>query len=77
MKTDRFFTTGSPLRGRAVPRDWRLLDPAGKRARLVALGWAGDLYEAGRVLAKHAAAASAAARAKQERATVANRRWED
>jgi hypothetical protein len=67
MKTERFAKNGSPLAGRVVPPDWRDLDPQGKRARCVALGWAGDLYEAGRLLAKHAAAAVQGRKRKAER----------
>jgi hypothetical protein len=56
---NRFEIPGSPLHRKPVPPDWKDLDPAGKRARCVALGWATDLYEAGKLLAKHAAATMA------------------
>lgn len=67
MKIERFYPSESPLGGRPVPPDWKDLDPAGKRARCVALGWARDLYEAGRLLALHSAAVCRKRKAKEER----------
>jgi hypothetical protein len=74
---DRFARNGSPLAGRVVPRDWARLDFNGKRASLLANGWAADFYEAGRVLALHAAAARAGQKARAARAAAAMARWQD
>jgi hypothetical protein len=67
MRTERFADNGSPLGGRAVPRDWADLDARGKRARMMALGWARDWRDAGRLLGLHGAAAR---RKRAERATA-------
>jgi hypothetical protein len=80
LRGDRFTCPGSPLHGRVVPTDWKLLDPAGKRARCVALGWASDLYDAARLLAKHGAAASKGRKARDaaaERARAGARWWDN
>jgi hypothetical protein len=77
MTGDRFVENGSPLSGRLVPRDWKLMNPTAKRACLIANGWATDFYDAGRVLAKHAAAAVQGRKAKEARAALAMARWEN
>ena len=77
MMGDRFATNGSPLAGRLVPRDWKMMNLAARRACLIANGWATDVYDAGRVLAKHAAAAVQGRKIKQARAALAMSRWEN
>lgn len=77
MRGERFADNGSPLAGRVVPRDWKAMDLAAKRACLIANGWALDFYDAGRVLAKHAAAATQGRKAKAARAALAMARWEN
>jgi hypothetical protein len=77
MKGDRFADNGSPLAGRLVPRDWKAMDPTAKKACLIANGWALDFYDAGRVLAKHSAAATQGRKAKEARRLLAMARWEN
>ena len=77
MNGDRFVENGSPLAGRLVPRDWKAMDPTAKKACLIANGWAADFYEAGRVLAKHSAAATQGRKAKEARRMLAMARWEN
>jgi hypothetical protein len=77
MSWDRFARNGSPLGGRLVPRDWKSMDHQAKQACLVANGWAHDFYDAGRVLALHAAAAMQDRKARCHRAEMARRRWDD
>ena len=77
MTGDRFADNGSPLSGRVVPRDWKRMNLSARRACLIANGWATDFYDAGRVLAKHAAAAVQGRKAKEARAALAMARWED
>lgn len=53
---ERFFTPGSPLAGRLVPRDWAAMDYAAKRQALVDYGYAVDWGHAGGLMAGHSAA---------------------
>lgn len=72
MRANSFSAPGSPLHGRAIPRDWRCMDPNGKRRALVAYGYASDWKDACRIMGRHAAAVM---RAKRERMELAaNRR---
>ena len=77
MTGDRFAENGSPLAGRLVPHDWKRMNLSARRACLIANGWATDFYDAGRVLAKHAAAAVQGRKAKAARAALSMARWED
>ena len=77
MTAERFARNGSPLAGRVVPRDWKAMEPSAKKACLIANGWAADFYEAGRVLAKHSAAATQCRKAKAARAAIAMARWDN
>lgn len=77
MRAERFIDNGSPLSGRLVPRDWKAMDVTAKKACLIANGWAVDFYDAGRVLAKHSAAATQGRKAKEARRLLLMARWED
>jgi hypothetical protein len=77
MFKDRFARNGSPLAGKVVPRDWSLMDYNAKKGCILANGWAGSFYEAGVVLAQHAAAAVSGRKAKAARVAMAQARWED
>jgi hypothetical protein len=77
MSGDRFARNGSPLAGRVVPHDWAAMDYTAKKACVLANGWAGSFYEAGVVLAQHAAAAVRGRKAKAARVAMAQARWED
>jgi hypothetical protein len=77
MSAPRFVRNGSPLAGKLVPRDWALMDYQAKKACVLANGWAGSFYEAGVVLAQHAAAAVRGRKARAARVAMAQARWED
>lgn len=61
----RFFTVGSPLQGRAIPRDWFAMDANGKRKALVDYGYARNWGAACSMLGRHAAAIRSAKAAKK------------
>lgn len=73
--SDLFDVPGSPLHHRPVPRDWKSLDPNGKRRRLMAIGLAASWDEACKKLGAHAAAVKAL-RKERERMKEAKRRGE-
>jgi hypothetical protein len=53
------------------------MDYNAKKGCILANGWAGSFYEAGVVLAQHAAAAVSGRKAKAARVAMAQARWED
>ena len=54
VSAKRFFTPGSPLEGKAVPRDWFSMDVNGKRQALISYGYARDWNQASAFLSGHA-----------------------
>ena len=77
MSEERFARNGSPLAGKRIPHDWKLMDHTAKRVCLVRNGWAADFYDASRLLALHAQAAVQGRKSKEHRARLAMARFED
>lgn len=64
----RFSAAGSPLHGRRIPADWRIMDATAKRRALVSYGYAESYEKACRMMGQHAAAVVRARRLKLEHA---------
>ncbi len=68
----RFSAEGSPLKGKPIPLDWKVMNPTGKRRALVSYGYARSYAHACTIMGQHAAAVTRARRLRLE--SAANRR---